>query len=176
MIFGKNLIPWTLIKCWAPSPSSGLVPGLLPCCWHSPKLSQPKTVPSPGGASGTGTQPKERAKPNPTLQTDFAPDTYSLSRGCGNTCPGFGAPKLVPGGGIPGHVQPGSSEQGHATGEPSQLQALEKLNTLPVFTQHFGQSVLSFCCVQDCIKCSLQAARCPTESLRGKEGNIKRGN
>lgn len=45
-----------------------------------------------------------------------------------------------------------------------------------MFTQHFGQSVLSFCCAQGCVKCSLQAARCPTESLRGEEGNVKRGN
>lgn len=89
----------------------------------------------------------------------------------------------------PWHVQPESGELGHATWlllcrgnteEPSQHRTgkWDSGSTLSIFIQHFEQLALffSFCCACECIKCSLQAARCPTESPRGREANIKKGN
>lgn len=84
-------------------------------------LAQPKAVPSAGGASGAGTAPRKEPNQSPTLQTDFAPElTPALHPEGLEHLPRVWGPQ------IPQHVRPGGSEQGHGTGEPSQLQALEK--------------------------------------------------
>lgn len=62
------------------------------------------------------------------LQRGFTPELTAAiyPEGLGTPAQGLGPPNFVPGVGIPWHTQPGSSRQGRATGEPSQLQVLEK--------------------------------------------------
>lgn len=97
------------------------MPGLLPCCWHSPKLSlQQEVLQELGHGPEEGAKPKLHA-PELTpdkIQTDFDPElTPALHpEGLGTPAQGLGPSKFVP-----WHVQPRA-----ATGELSQLQALEK--------------------------------------------------